>query len=652
MKVGGKMRYFITIMIILILTSCSSPSNDINNDKVAHEGELHIQEIDLHKTMVQLNGEWEFYWNELLSPQEIENRSAEHYISFNQIWNNYDLNGEKLSGEGYATFRLTTTIGKNNKDTILGLYIPFIHTSYNIFIDGILLDSVGQVGTKKSETIPYYLPKVIYFTPKSEKIEIVFQIANFHHSKGGIPKPLILGEGQQITQYKEKRVASNLFLSGSFFIISIFHLSIFIYRRKEKGSLLFSIFSFLISIKMLINDQVYLVHIFPSFDWMLTIKIEYFVNYTGFLVFLLFLKTLYPKEINDKIYKFFVYSTVIFLVIYLFTPAKIYTALFNYYTFIGITMVFYFTYIMIIVAIRQKSEAIISSVAGIIFYYTILNDLLFNLKLIKGAGHTLAFGFLVFIFSYSLVLSIKYAKTFNKVDQLNIKLKALNESLEEKVLERTESLKRTMQKTAQALSEKSILEERARLLRDIHDTVGHILTTIIVQIEAGKRLITKDATQASERLNSAQNMVRSGLDEIRRLLQVLKSSDTSLNFTETMKNLIESTQFHTNVIIDDEIEINSPLSVEQQNVLFRALQEGLTNGIRHGKCTHFTFRLYEKDHHIHFLLQDDGIGANHVQFRLGLSAMKERVKELNGTIELISSDGDGFTIKITLPLRK
>lgn len=620
----------------------------------AEKGHIDLSDVVLHEgKIIKLNGEWEFYWNELFNPDELSNKKADHYFDqINRIWNNYDYDGMKLPGTGYATFRLTANIHEEDIAKPLAIYIPYIHTAYSIFINGEHLDSVGKVGKSKTETSPKYHPKIIFFTPKSDTIEIVFHVSNFAHNKGGFSTPLLLGDADQLYKYKEKKIASSLFLSGTFFIIGFYHFTIFIYRTTEKSSLYFSIFSFLIASRILLIDDIYLVQLFPNLSWMFEIKLEYFIISGGFLVYLLFIKSLYSKEVNQIIFRIIMTICSIYCLMSIFTPPFIFTYLFRFFSILSIIFIGYFIYVMILALIRKQEGALISCIAGMIFYYTIINDILYNLGWIKEGKYILALGFIIFIFSQSLVLSKKYATTFKKVAQLNKELQLLNESLEEKVHERTESLKRTMQETASAVAEKSILEERSRLVRDIHDTVGHTLTTVNVQIEAGKRLISKDPEKAIERFNASQDMVRTGLDEIRRLLQVLKSSDLSHSFIETIQNLIEKTQFHTNVIIDDDINLQSPLTIQQQHVLFRALQEGLTNGLRHGKCKHFYFELKEEDRHVHFFLKDDGQGTDKLNYGLGLSSMKERVEELNGTMEIHSERGKGFTIKIILPIEK
>lgn len=104
------------------------------------------------------------------------------------------------------------------------------------------------------------------------------------------------------------------------------------------------------------------------------------------------------------------------------------------------------------------------------------------------------------------------------------------------------------------------------------------------------------------------------------------------------------------VIIERDIRLKEELSKDQKLVIYRALQEGLTNGVRHGQAKHFTFELFHADEEIIFRLEDDGNGADEIKHGIGLEAMQERVKRVGGTMFVRSEKGKGFTIEIQIPL--
>ncbi|MBI6875326.1 sensor histidine kinase [Clostridium aciditolerans] len=191
------------------------------------------------------------------------------------------------------------------------------------------------------------------------------------------------------------------------------------------------------------------------------------------------------------------------------------------------------------------------------------------------------------------------------------------------------------------------LKERNRIAREIHDTVGHTLTTVLVEMEAAKRLIKKDIDLAESKLNLAQGQVRKGLNDIRGSVRVLENGQDILDFYSDIKSIIAETEKHSGAIIKAQIDYNIALTKAQEKVIISALLEGLSNGIRHGKSSAFLVKLYLDNEKVYFSLEDNGRGADIVTYGFGLRAMRERILELNGSLDISSKLGEGFSIYIS-----
>lgn len=243
--------------------------------------------------------------------------------------------------------------------------------------------------------------------------------------------------------------------------------------------------------------------------------------------------------------------------------------------------------------------------------------------------------------------------------EMHLQLADLTESLERKVLERTEKLEETnrqlqaaMRETAEAMSEASVLEERNRISFDIHNTVGHTLTACIAQMEAAKMLIAHGRTElAIPKLDTSRELVSKGLNEIRSSIRMLKSESTDENLSVTLQRLVRETEQSAGVRIESDIAPLPALGSAQKRALYHALLEGLTNGIRHGKSEFFTFTLTHGNGKLFFRLANDGLPLREkTTFGFGLSAMEDNIKQLGGQLQLESAGERGTLLSIDMPL--
>jgi signal transduction histidine kinase len=245
----------------------------------------------------------------------------------------------------------------------------------------------------------------------------------------------------------------------------------------------------------------------------------------------------------------------------------------------------------------------------------------------------LSFGF-VFCFSFVAKFEIiqreKLDKTKRELERAYEKLQESYDTKEQLLIER----------------------ERNKIAGEIHDTVGHTLTTVIVELEAAKRLMKKDMDLSFTKLELAQEQVRKGLNDIRKSVRTLRDGQEGLEFIPAIVSIISDTEKHSGVSIEYTLDDFNNLDEAIQRVLLRALQEGLTNGIRHGQSSKFKLSIRLIDNYISFTLSDNGCGGEASEFGFGLSNMKHRVEQLNGTLTVKLKKGNGCSINIEIPLRK
>ena len=241
---------------------------------------------------------------------------------------------------------------------------------------------------------------------------------------------------------------------------------------------------------------------------------------------------------------------------------------------------------------------------------------------------------------------------FKLINYLLLQHKIIEDSLKEitiKKIEKDEVYSR-LSEAYEKVETMTANSERNKIAREIHDTVGHTLTTVLVEIEASKRLMEKDIVRAKEKLSLAQEQVRKGLNDIRSSVRILENGKEIMNFWDSLNTFIAECEMHSEIVVKSHIDSSINIYDNGKKVIYRALQEGLTNGIRHGKSTAFIFKLVVEGNSINFSLEDNGVGAVALTKGFGLRSMEERVKELGGHLDIYSEEGEGFSIYIKLPL--
>lgn len=242
---------------------------------------------------------------------------------------------------------------------------------------------------------------------------------------------------------------------------------------------------------------------------------------------------------------------------------------------------------------------------------------------------------------------------------VQLRLSRLTYSLEQMVQERTADLEQTTKRleesiheTAEALADLSVMEERNRIAQEIHDNVGHTLTTTIVQMEAAKMLLARGDERGMEKLNLSQNLVRQGLDDIRESVRMMKQQGTEFPLESAMMQLMDETAQAAGLDIQYTVKPLPLLTSMQKKVLYHALKEGLTNGMRHGQSSMFHFLLEHNDGRLLFQLWNNGKKYESATPGFGLQTMSERVRQLGGRLFLSSEDEgeEGCLLTIELPV--
>ncbi|EEM47804.1 Response regulator receiver [Bacillus thuringiensis serovar pakistani str. T13001] len=194
----------------------------------------------------------------------------------------------------------------------------------------------------------------------------------------------------------------------------------------------------------------------------------------------------------------------------------------------------------------------------------------------------------------------------------------------------------------------TLLEERDRLSKDLHDTMGHSYTSIIMGMETLR--IELKSKEGEQQLDSLLQLARNSMEEVRLYLHQLDLSQESPPLATTLQQLTEEFKKHAKVNVRTRI-IGEEYMVSKQSkmTLYRSLQESLTNAVRHGHSTEIIVSLHFEPQQIRLDVQDNGCGVEEWKDGFGLTAMKERVSQSQGRVIVYSKKGEGTLISCVLP---
>lgn len=234
---------------------------------------------------------------------------------------------------------------------------------------------------------------------------------------------------------------------------------------------------------------------------------------------------------------------------------------------------------------------------------------------------------LLYIVIYILILGVFIIVHINK-DEKN-RLKILNSKLIEYSFKERDYL---------------ISEERMRISQELHDSLGHILMALSMNVKYVKAI--KDRKDIDEELNEIDSLVQESIKTLRLTVYSLKELESNFNLREEIKAIIS--KFNSLNMIKINFDYTAEAEKAASNIklaLLTTIKEGITNSIKHGNASEINISIDIKNSDIYFILKDNGTGCKNINKSTGLNGIADRFLKLGGKVDFSGIENEGFTIE-------
>lgn len=414
------MRKIITsiLLIFLLLIVMTYIYKDNISDIKAERGVIDFTNYDFDKNQItSLDGQWELYNNELLEPQQLENRNTNNYLTIpNDLKTQF--NGQAT---GYMTLRLRI---KAKDDVIYGFRIKRLLSASKVWVNGILQGKVGSVGKSYNEEKAIYLPTYSYFAAKDGNINIVIQASNYRDLFPVI-KSMEFGKKDNIMNQFLLDAGVDLVIIGALLILQLLNLSLFVRLKYNKAFLYFSILCFFVQLRCLFLNERIIVRFFPNMPYELLSKTAALTYYLWVPIYVIFIKEIF-KDLSPKLTKLSWVFSLSFTIICLTTNNIFYDSL----SYIGEVILAIIIISMLIFLVKKvmvkEKHSEISFVAFFFIMVTSINDVFVNNGM-SYARYGFQIGMFIFAILEAYVLTVKYSQEITKVEKLKTHTKIIYE---------------------------------------------------------------------------------------------------------------------------------------------------------------------------------------------------------------------------------
>tara|TARA_R110001606_G_scaffold145231_1_gene285051 strand:+ start:262313 stop:264670 length:2358 start_codon:yes stop_codon:yes gene_type:complete len=399
------MRSLVKFFCLFVVLSFGAQARE------AERGIIDLRAFNFSQGKAQLEGEWEFYWERLITPEQFKYAApAPDYFMFPKLWNDSKTaGGVELSSQGFATYRVKLLLPQQTPP--LSIAISHFYSDYDLYVDGQLLGENGVVGNTKETSEPHWIPKTLRILPSSDTLELVLHISNFHHSKGGAREPILLGARDRIMHDSLFNISYDLLLSGCLIMAGLFFLGLYLFGQKENYIIAFGLFCLVFSYRFFGADNYALHILYPDIPWTVTLHFEYLALFLAPSLFAIYSYTLFPKDGSLIILGGFAGLSGLLSLLTLVLPSTTFTLFVEPYLFVMVAVIAYVSYVYAAAARFNRDGANYALASTMVVLLVFIYKIYVYLAL-EPENRLLTFiGFISFFFFQSLNMFFRVTRS-------------------------------------------------------------------------------------------------------------------------------------------------------------------------------------------------------------------------------------------------
>ncbi|PNV73339.1 ATP-binding response regulator [Leptospira inadai] len=416
--------YFIIVQFCIFHTYCTQLSHSENTPKVKN-GILDLRSGWDFNTRgpLGMDGIWEFYWREFYSEsasssgKRLQSGQSDglqpRYEPVPDAWNNYESG--KFPGFGFASYRMRILMDKPVHD--ISIKMLEAATAYRLFVNGKLLLSNGSVGRTKETAKPLYRPAVGNPFTLEKDNEILVEVSNFSHSKGGLWGRVFIGNHSELSTMRQRSIWFDLFMSGGLSVMGFYQLSLFAFLRRDRFNLYFGLLCLCAMVRMVLTGERFAFSLFPEFDFNLAYRVELLSAYLESVFFALFLRSMFPDEVKKPVTSTLVAGFLVLSGIALFTELETYSRTLPLFSLFLVSGGLYLLFTLSKAVKKDRPGAWIGLALFIGLFTIIVNDLLYA-NMIINTTYFVSYGISFFFIAQAFMVSRRFSYAYNLSEKL------------------------------------------------------------------------------------------------------------------------------------------------------------------------------------------------------------------------------------------